>query len=128
MHEHIMNYCKKKKKTWCQHGYCHAHMVPKDAIAMPGLNLTYCALSATHTTYPPPKVPAPKLTIQLIEFTYCNDRFAAKTLDRKITKYQPLTQPQHHNTRMECSPTRGISHRCKGHNTHSVDEKLRNNA
>ena len=39
---------------------------------------------------PPPVVPTPDLTIQYIEFTYCNDRFPAETLDRKIAKYQPL--------------------------------------
>jgi hypothetical protein len=34
--------------------------------------------------------PTPEITVQFIEFTYCNDRFSTKTLERKITKYQPL--------------------------------------
>jgi hypothetical protein len=40
--------------------------------------------------HPPPKTPTPNTTIQIIEFTYCNDRFTAETFDRKTTKYQPL--------------------------------------
>jgi hypothetical protein len=39
---------------------------------------------------PPPVAPTPAITIQYIEFTYCNDRFPAETLERKTTKYQPL--------------------------------------
>jgi hypothetical protein len=40
--------------------------------------------------YPPPEAPTPKITIQFIEFTYCNDIFTAETQERKTTKYQPL--------------------------------------
>jgi hypothetical protein len=40
--------------------------------------------------YPPPDAPTPYLTVQFIEFTHCNDRFVAETLDRKTTKYQLL--------------------------------------
>ena len=40
--------------------------------------------------HPPLEAPTPELTIHFIEFTYCNDRFAMATLDRKIIKYQPL--------------------------------------
>ena len=40
--------------------------------------------------HPPPEAPTTWITIQFIEFTYCNDRFAAETLDRKITRYQPF--------------------------------------
>ena len=40
--------------------------------------------------HPPQESPAPKLTIQFIEFTYCNDIFVAETLNRKTIKYQPL--------------------------------------
>ena len=40
--------------------------------------------------YPPKKTPTPDITIQFIDFTYCNDRFAVETLDREIIKYQPL--------------------------------------
>ena len=39
---------------------------------------------------PPPDGPTPEITVQLIEFTYCNDRFSTESLERKITKYQPL--------------------------------------
>ena len=40
--------------------------------------------------HPPPETPTPDITIQFIEFTFCNNRFATETLDRKIIKYQPL--------------------------------------
>ena len=39
---------------------------------------------------PPPVAPTPDIIIQYIEFTYCNDRFPAETIERKLTKYQPL--------------------------------------
>ena len=39
---------------------------------------------------PPPEAPTTEITIQFIEFTYCNDRFSAETREQKITKYQPL--------------------------------------
>jgi hypothetical protein len=39
---------------------------------------------------PPPTAPTPEITIQFIEFTYCNDRFSTETRERKFTKYQPL--------------------------------------
>jgi hypothetical protein len=32
----------------------------------------------------------PNLTIQFIEFTYCNDRFSPETLEAKNNKYKPL--------------------------------------
>jgi hypothetical protein len=38
--------------------------------------------------HPPPEALTLELTIQFIEFTYCNDRFATRTLTRKTTKYQ----------------------------------------
>jgi hypothetical protein len=37
--------------------------------------------------HPPLEALAPELTIQFIEFTYCNDRFAAKNHERKTTKF-----------------------------------------
>ena len=48
-----------------------------------------CVIGHPYNT-PPPETPTQELTIQYIEFTYCNDRFAAETLERKTTKYQPL--------------------------------------
>jgi hypothetical protein len=39
---------------------------------------------------PPPEIPTRDITIQFIEFTYYNDRFATDTLDRETMKYQPL--------------------------------------
>ena len=39
---------------------------------------------------PPPEHPDPNLTIQFIEFTYCNDRFSVEAMARKTDKYQPL--------------------------------------
>jgi hypothetical protein len=38
----------------------------------------------------PPTDIDPNLTIQLIEFTYCNDRFSPETLETKSRKYRPL--------------------------------------
>ena len=38
----------------------------------------------------PPIEPDDNLTIQFIEFTYCNDRIPDETINRKIEKYQPL--------------------------------------
>ena len=39
---------------------------------------------------PPPEAPTPKITIQFIAFTYCNDIFSDETSERKNVKYQPL--------------------------------------
>ena len=38
----------------------------------------------------PPSNPSDDLTIQLIEFTYCNDIFPQETMENKTQKYQPL--------------------------------------
>jgi hypothetical protein len=38
----------------------------------------------------PPSDIDPNLTIQFIEFTYCNDRFSPETLKAKNSKYKPL--------------------------------------
>ena len=38
----------------------------------------------------PPLLPTDNLTIQLIEFTYTNDRFSQDIINKKIHKYQPL--------------------------------------
>ena len=38
----------------------------------------------------PPIEPNDNLTIQFIEFTYCNDRIPDETINRKIEKYKPL--------------------------------------
>src|SRR6202049_690299 len=38
----------------------------------------------------PPIDVDPNLTIQFIEFTYCNDRFSPEAIEAKINKYKPL--------------------------------------
>ena len=38
----------------------------------------------------PPQNPVNNLTIQFIEFTYCNDKFPQEAINNKIQKYQPL--------------------------------------
>jgi hypothetical protein len=38
----------------------------------------------------PPTEINPNLTIQFIEFTYCNDRFSPETFEAKTNKYNPL--------------------------------------
>ena len=47
-------------------------------------------LSSVLNECPPPEAPALEITKHYIEFTYCNGRFSAETLERKTTKYQPL--------------------------------------
>jgi hypothetical protein len=39
-----------------------------------------------------PTTPTPTITIQFIEFTFCNDRFPLEAIDRKNHKYEPLLQ------------------------------------
>ena len=39
-----------------------------------------------------PNTPRNNLKIQLIEFTYYNNRFSPKTISRKTEKYQPLIE------------------------------------
>jgi hypothetical protein len=39
---------------------------------------------------PSPSQPTPNVTIQFIEFTYCNDRFPTEKVTGKETKYAPL--------------------------------------
>ena len=39
---------------------------------------------------PPPNEPTPEITIQFIEFTYCNVRFSVETNEWKNAQYQPL--------------------------------------
>ena len=81
-----MNYL---KKTQYQHGYYHAHVAPKDAIATRLKPDILCILGHPYN-YPPPEVPTPEITIRYIEFTYYNDMFTVETSERKNTKYQPL--------------------------------------
>jgi hypothetical protein len=38
----------------------------------------------------PPTAPDHNVTIQFIEFTYCNDKFSLETIVAKTNKYQPL--------------------------------------
>ena len=40
----------------------------------------------------PPTTTDQNLTIQFIEFTYCNDRFSPETLEAKANKYRPLIE------------------------------------
>jgi hypothetical protein len=51
-------------------------------------------LCVTGTPYQhqPPTAPTPTITIQFIEFTFCNDRFPLEAIARKTHKYEPLLQ------------------------------------
>jgi hypothetical protein len=51
-------------------------------------------LCVTGTPYQhqPPTAPNPTITIQLIEFTFCNDRFPLEAIAQKTHKYEPLLQ------------------------------------
>ena len=72
--------------TWLLPCTCGAQRCHYNARLKPDI---LCVIGHPYN-HPPPKTLAPKLTIQFIEFTYCNDRFATKALNRKTTKYQPL--------------------------------------
>jgi hypothetical protein len=56
---------------------------------MPSLNLTNYVPHTTPTTIPT-RIPTSARTIQFMEFTYYNDRFAVEALEMKTTKFQPL--------------------------------------
>jgi hypothetical protein len=78
------------KKTPFPTGYSLAHAVHKDVIVTPDLDLTSSVSEGYHTKMTPPSDIDPNLTIQFIEFTYCNDRFSPETLEAKNSKYKPL--------------------------------------
>jgi hypothetical protein len=65
------------------------YAVHKDATATPNLGLTSFVLEDYHTKTTPTDID-PNLTIQFIEFTYCNGRFSPETLEAKNSKYRPL--------------------------------------
>lgn len=58
---------------------CNARFKP-DILCVKGLPYNIAASCGSN----------PELTIQFIEFTYCNDRFSPDTINRKLFKYQPL--------------------------------------
>ena len=78
---------------WCQRCQCNARF-RRDIL---------CVIGHPYN-HPLPEAPTAGLTIQFKEFTYCNDRFVAESLDRKPTKYQLLININLNNKRMECSP------------------------
>jgi hypothetical protein len=49
-----------------------------------------CVRGLPYQTVPSPTNIDPNLTIQFIEFTYCNDRFSPETLEAKNNSYRPL--------------------------------------
>ena len=59
--------------------HCNARLKP-DILCIRGLSYND----------PPPDQIHQDLTIQFIEFTYCNDKFSLETIRNKIDKYQPL--------------------------------------
>ena len=61
--------------------HCNARLKP-DLLCVQGLE---------HNSYPP-DTPTQDITIQFVEFTYCNDRFSPKTIDRKHDKYKSLEE------------------------------------
>ena len=78
------------KKTSFPIGYSLAHAVHKDAIVTLDLDLISLVLEDYHTKMSPPTNIDPNLTMQFIEFIYCNDRFSPETLKAKNNKYIPL--------------------------------------
>ena len=87
MHAHTMN-CPKKNTipTWLLSCTCDTQRCHCNARLKPNI---ICLLGHQYNS-PPLETPTPAITIQFIEFTYCNDRFSIETRERKITKYQPL--------------------------------------
>ena len=61
--------------------HCNARLKP-DLLGIQGLE---------HNSHPP-DTPTQNITIQFVEFTYCNDRFSPKTIDRKRDKYKSLEE------------------------------------
>ena len=52
-----------------------------------------------------------------------------ESLNRNIIKYQPrINNIITRGWNVAPPPPRGISRRCKGHNTNPINEKIRNNA
>jgi len=66
------------------------HMLPPQCHCNAQLKPDILCVLGHPYNYPPPVAPTPAITIQYIEFTYCNDRFPAETINRTTTKYQPL--------------------------------------
>ena len=62
-----------------QRCYCNARLKPD----------ILCVKGHPHNNNPPSN-PSDNITIQFVEFTYCNDRFPQETITNKIHKYQPL--------------------------------------
>jgi hypothetical protein len=78
------------KKTQFPTGYSPAHVIHKDVTATHDLDLTSFVLRDYHIRMSPPSDIDPNLTIQFIEFTYCNDRFSPEAIQAKNNKYSPL--------------------------------------
>ena len=72
--------------TWLLPCTCNTQRCSCNARLKPDI---ICLLGHPYNS-PPPDAPTPTITIQFIEFTYCNDRFSVETRERKLTKYQPL--------------------------------------
>jgi hypothetical protein len=60
--------------------HCNARFKP-DLLCVTGIPYQHQSTAPTST-----------VTIQFIEFTFCNDQFPLDTIDRKIHKYEPLIQ------------------------------------
>ena len=70
----------------------------------------------------PPSNSPHNLTIQFIEFTYCNDRFPKETITNKFQKYQPLLDSIT-NLGWEVDPLIVITTRARG-TTHTPSMEL----
>ena len=66
-------------------GYCHAHVIPKDATATSYSNRIFCASHAARIT-----TPTISPYIKVYHTIYRIHIFAVESLDRKTTKYRPL--------------------------------------
>ena len=75
--------------------------------------------------YLPLEAPTLEITIQFIQFTYCNDKIYCLNLKEKNHKISTAHQ-QCCIERMECSTNYGLSRRCKSHNSHPFNERTRN--
>lgn len=60
-------------------------------VQMPGQTTPrYTMVLGTQSTCKPPVSPNPNLKVQIIEFTYCDDRFPMEAISRKLGKYAIL--------------------------------------
>ena len=109
------------KKIPCQHGYYHAHVAPRDAIAKPGLSQTDYASYATHITTPHQNALQQKSPYNLWNLhTVMID--SPHTPWMEIHKI-PTIHQQHYHKGLKCSSIHDTNRRRKSHYTYPINEE-----